>query len=56
MHLLFQLEKAIFSPEYNTLINLGGFANITKKIYHDNLIAYDVCPLNIVFNQLCKLN
>jgi len=46
-------ESYLF-PEYNTLINLGGFANITKKI-NDNLIAYDVCPLNIVFNQLSSL-
>ena len=46
-------EKYLF-PEYNTLINLGGFANITRKI-KDNLIAYDICPINIVFNHLSKI-
>jgi anhydro-N-acetylmuramic acid kinase len=43
-------EEYLF-PEYDTLINLGGFANITKKI-KNNIIAYDICPLNIVFNHL----
>ena len=43
-------EEYLF-PEYNTLINLGGFANITKRI-KNNIIAYDVCPINIVFNHL----
>jgi anhydro-N-acetylmuramic acid kinase len=43
-------EKYIF-PEYNTFINLGGFANITINS-NNNLIAYDICPVNIVFNYL----
>ena len=46
-------EKYIF-PEYDTLINLGGFANITIKS-NNNLIAYDICPVNIVFNHLSNL-
>ena len=46
-------EEYLF-PEYNTLINLGGFANITKKI-KGNLIAYDICPINIVFNHLSRI-
>ncbi len=45
-------EEYLFS-EYNTLINLGGFANITKRI-KNNLIAYDICPINIVFNHLSR--
>ena len=43
-------EKYIF-PEYNTFINLGGFANITINS-NNNLIAYDICPVNIVFYYL----
>ena len=43
-------EKYIF-PEYDNLINLGGFANITIKS-NNNLTAYDICPVNIVFNYL----
>ena len=46
-------EKYIF-PEYDTLINIGGFANITIKS-NNNLIAYDICPVNIVFNHLSNL-
>ena len=46
-------EKYIF-PEYNTFINLGGFANITINS-NNNLTAYDICPVNIVFNQLSNL-
>ena len=46
-------EQYLF-PEYNTLINLGGFANITKRI-KNNLIAYDICPINIVFNYLSRI-
>tara|TARA_B110000003_G_C16596540_1_gene513926 strand:+ start:277 stop:1338 length:1062 start_codon:yes stop_codon:yes gene_type:complete len=45
-------EKYLFS-EYKTLLNLGGFANITKRS-KNNIIAYDICPVNIVFNHLCK--
>ena len=46
-------EEYLF-PEYNTLINLGGFANITKTI-KNNIIAYDICPINIVFNHLSRM-
>ena len=45
-------EEYLF-PEYTTLINLGGFANITKNI-NNNITAYDICPINIVFNSLCN--
>ena len=46
-------EEYLFS-EYNTLINLGGFANITKRI-KNNISAYDICPINIVFNHLSRM-
>jgi anhydro-N-acetylmuramic acid kinase len=46
-------EKYLFS-DYKTLINLGGFANITK-MSTNNIIAYDICPVNIVFNHLSNL-
>ena len=45
-------EEYLFS-DYNSFINLGGFANITKKI-KNKIIAYDICPINIVFNSLCN--
>jgi len=46
-------EKYLF-PEFKTFINLGGFANITKKM-DNRLIAYDICPVNIVLNYLSNM-
>ena len=46
-------EKYLFS-DYKTLINLGGFANITK-MSTNNIIAYDICPVNIIFNHFSNL-
>ena len=45
-------EKYLFQ-EYDSFINLGGFANISN---HDgeSLIAYDICPVNIILNNLSK--
>tara|TARA_B100000575_G_scaffold294673_1_gene313035 strand:- start:5873 stop:6934 length:1062 start_codon:yes stop_codon:yes gene_type:complete len=43
-------EKYLF-PEFESLINLGGFANITKNNFN-NLIAYDICPVNIILNYI----
>ena len=41
---------SLLSIDYKTLINLGGFANITK-MSTNNIIAYDICPVNIIFNH-----
>ena len=45
-------EKYLFQ-EYDSFINLGGFANISKY-ENKKLIAYDICPVNIVLNNLSK--
>jgi len=45
-------EKYLFK-EYNAFINLGGFANISRY-QDDKLIAYDICPVNIILNRLSK--
>lgn len=48
-------EKYLFS-EYDSCINLGGFANISKTL-DGKLIAYDICPVNTVLNYLSnKMN
>ena len=45
-------EKYLFH-EYDSFINLGGFANISIHKGR-SLIAYDICPVNIVLNNLSK--
>lgn len=42
-------DKLLFS-KYNYCLNLGGFANISMDDNTGKRIAFDVCPVNIVFN------
>lgn len=45
-------DRLLFS-NYNACLNLGGFANISfEKNYKRR--AFDVCPVNIVINELCN--
>ena len=42
--------------DYKYCVNLGGFANISIK-QKDKIIAFDICPVNIILNMICsKLN
>ncbi len=45
-------EQYLFSSKIDAFINLGGFANITIK--GSQIIAYDICPANILLNQITK--
>ncbi len=48
-------DKYLFS-DYKYCLNLGGFANISVK-NKKQIIAYDICPANIILNYLVmKLN
>ncbi|MEE2700103.1 MAG: anhydro-N-acetylmuramic acid kinase [Bacteroidota bacterium] len=39
--------------DYKYCVNLGGFANISMK-NNNHISAFDICPVNIVMNDLCK--
>ena len=39
--------------EYNYCVNIGGILNITEN-NKENLIAYDICPANIILNYYCR--
>ena len=42
--------------QFDTFINLGGFANLTLK-NQKKIIAYDICPVNIILNFIAnKIN
>ena len=41
-------------PDYKYCVNLGGFANISIK-EKNTIIAFDICPVNIVLNKICSI-
>lgn len=45
-------EVHLFS-NYAACVNLGGFANITR-LDNDPVVAFDICPVNIVMNALVQ--
>jgi anhydro-N-acetylmuramic acid kinase len=45
-------DKMLFS-EYSACINIGGFANISFN-EKNKRIAYDICPANIILNNLSQ--
>ena len=47
-------DELLFN-KYDFCLNLGGFANISFKSKNNKRIAYDICPVNMVFNELAKI-
>ena len=45
-------DLLLFS-DYSHCLNLGGFSNISIKS-NNNIIAYDICPVNIVLNKYSR--
>lgn len=45
-------DKLLFS-EYDFRLNLGGIANVSFE-NDEKIVAYDICPVNIVLNKLVE--
>ncbi len=39
--------------DYDFCLNLGGFSNVSYD-YKGQRIAFDICPVNIILNEICK--
>lgn len=46
-------DRHLFA-EYGACLNLGGFSNISLE-YAGQRIAFDICPVNTVFNRFAQL-
>lgn len=50
---LVPIGDLLLFKQYDFCLNIGGFANISYQL-HDQRIAYDICPANIVLNHYTR--
>ena len=50
---LVPIGDALLFNDYDFCLNLGGFANVSFNWYRKR-VAYDICPVNFIINQLVK--
>ncbi|HJM16604.1 MAG TPA: anhydro-N-acetylmuramic acid kinase [Flavobacteriales bacterium] len=48
---LVPIGDLLLFPDYKYCLNLGGFANISKK-REDKIVAFDICAVNFILNHL----
>ncbi|TLX72254.1 anhydro-N-acetylmuramic acid kinase [Labilibacter sediminis] len=51
---LVPIGDEVLFKSYGACVNLGGFANISYKDKDYKRVAFDICPVNIVLNELVK--
>ena len=45
-------DELLFA-EFDYCLNLGGFSNISYR-YNNSRVAFDICPVNIFLNHVCR--
>ncbi|MCO5260617.1 MAG: anhydro-N-acetylmuramic acid kinase [Crocinitomicaceae bacterium] len=47
-------DKLLFSAFADTFLNIGGFANLSNIDKNNRIVAFDICPANILINHFTQ--